>query len=165
MAFELPADCDVRIRRFAEYLASKAPAGRLPGRQHIIPTEIADLLPFLALYDVVQNGSGSPRFRVRLAGTHVVELFGHDPTGKCMDEYVPSPKAEQVCRRYHQVVQAKEPSFYAEELCAEGREHVRFQRVAFPLARDGENVDMLVLIRVGSDRRGDLFKEAGAALR
>lgn len=159
MAFDLPADCDTRIRQFAEYLASKTPSGRLPGRQHIVPSEIPDLLPFLAIYDVIREANGNLRYRVRLLGTHVVELFGEDPTGRFMDEFLPASRTEEVVERYHEVVQSKEPRYYADELVREGRKHVRFQRAAFPLARNGEEVDMMVLIRIGMGGRGDVFRE------
>ncbi len=87
MLIDLPSDCDVRIRRFADYLASKAPSGKLPGRQDIVPHEIPDLLPYLMLYDIVPQPSGNAiRYRTRLAGTHVVELLGGDPTGKFVDD-------------------------------------------------------------------------------
>lgn len=159
MAFELPADCDTRIRRFAEYLASKAPPGRLPGRQHIIPSEITDLLPFLAMYDVIREANGNLRFRARLVGTHAVELFGEDPTGKFLDEFVVPERVEQVVKRYGQVVLTKEPAYHAGKLVRGGRDHVRYHRAAFPLARDGEVVDMLVVVRVGIVITGHLFTE------
>lgn len=159
MVFELPADCDRRIRRFAEYLAAKVPAGRLPGRQHIVPNEITDLLPFVAMYDVVREANGDLRYRARLIGTHIVELYGHDPTGRCMDEYVPAPAVDKVVARFHQVVRTKEPDYYADQLVKEGREHVRFQRAAFPLARNGEDVDMVAVIRIGLGAYGNVFRE------
>jgi len=33
-----------------------------------------------------------------------------------------------------------------------GREHVYYRRMAFPLARDGENVDMLMFVFVRDDK-------------
>jgi hypothetical protein len=42
-----------RFRRLADYLAIKAPPGKLPGRQHIEPTEIPDLLPWIMLIEVI----------------------------------------------------------------------------------------------------------------
>lgn len=157
MLLELPPDCDSRIRRFAEYVDSKAPPGQLPGRQHIVPSEIPDLLPFLALYDVVRDANGHLRYRTRLAGTHVVELFGEDPTGKFMDEYVSNHSVEQVLKRYHRIVATKEPSYQEGAFRRAGREHIRYHRAAFPLARNGADVDMLVLIRVGVDTQGKPF--------
>ena len=54
-----------RFRRLAEYLAAKAPPGKLAGRQHIDPLEIPDLLPHLMLVDVIPEAGGEPRYRIR----------------------------------------------------------------------------------------------------
>ena len=86
MLLELPHDCDPRLRRFAAYMAAKAVPGFLPGRQHIVPPEIPDLLPHIMLYDLVPGPHGGPRYRTRLVGTCVVELLGADTTGKFVDE-------------------------------------------------------------------------------
>src|SRR5690242_12897874 len=61
-----------RFRRLADYLASKAPNGKLPGRQHIEPLEIPDLLPWIMLIEVIAHMDAEPRYRIRLVGTEVV---------------------------------------------------------------------------------------------
>lgn len=149
MVSGLPDNCDLRIRRLAEYLAAEAPPGKLPGRQHVVPDKIPELLTYVTLFDVIPQHDGTRRYRTRLAGTHVVELMGTDPTGKYLDEYLPGEESAAVRERYDQVVLTKLPSYRAALLQNPGREHVRFQRAAFPLARDGEKVDMLIVIRVG----------------
>ena len=164
MAFALPADCDARIRHFADYLASKAPSGRLPGRQDIVPHEIPDLLPYLMLYDIVPQPSGNAvRYRIRLAGTYVVELLGGDPTGKFVDDVLLANGYMEIIGEYDRIVTTKQSVYLASELRNPGREHVRFQRLAFPLAGNGEDVNMLVLIMVGFDvRRARSNSEATA---
>ena len=157
MAIDLPADCDPRLRRLAEYLAAQAPPGKLPGRQHLTPEDIPEILPYITLCDVVPQENGGRRYRVRLAGTHVVELLGTDPTGKFIDEVLPPKMCAEIIKRYDEVVRTKQPSYQTGELKNAGREHVRFERAAFPLARDGENVDMLIFIRVGMDAQGRQF--------
>lgn len=149
MVSDLPDTCDPRIRRLAEYLAAKAPPGKLPGRQHVSPDKIPELLSYVTLFDVIPQRDGTRRYRARLAGTHVVDLMGIDPTGKFLDQYLPAEESSAVRERYDQVVLTKQPSYRAGLLQNPGREHVRFQRAAFPLARDGEKVDMLIVIRVG----------------
>jgi hypothetical protein len=44
-----------RFQRLADYLARKAPPGKLPGRQHVEPTEIVELLPWIMLIDVISG--------------------------------------------------------------------------------------------------------------
>lgn len=145
----LPAGCDARLQRFAAYLAAKAPAGKLPGRQHIEPLEIPHLLEYLTLLDVIRQPNGDLRYRIRLAGTHVVNLLGIDGTGKFVDEILNTDCGLDIIRAYKDMVTTKKPQYLDGELRGKGRGHVTFQRAGFPLARNGEDVDMLVLMMVG----------------
>ena len=135
-----------RFRRLADYLAAKAPPGKLPGRQHIDPTEIADILPFVMLMDVIREGSGEPRYRVRLMGTEVVAVQGSDGTGKFVDEILTDPEGAEVIRRYAEVLRTHEPQYRRGVVATPGRKHMHYERLAFPLARDGETVDMLMFV-------------------
>jgi hypothetical protein len=146
MGGAIPADYDPRFQRLADYLAAKAPPGKLPGRQHIDPTEIPDLLSYVTLIEVVKQADGDPRYRVRLAGTQVVELLGVDGTGKFVDEILTTPDGAAIIRTYKDMLLSKEPQPLHGALRGHGRDHVPFQRVAFPLARDGVNVDMLLFL-------------------
>lgn len=157
MCGTLPVTCDARMQRFAEYLAAKAPPGRLPGRQHIEPTEIPGLLPYLTLLDVVPQPNGDLRYRIRLAGTHIVDLLGIDGTGKFVDEILTTDCGSDVIRGYRDMVSTRQPQYLDGSLRGKGREHITFQRIGFPLARNGEDVDMLVLMMVGFDPRKQKF--------
>jgi hypothetical protein len=157
MDIVLPPGCDPRLRRFAEYLAAKAAPGKLLGRQHIDPAEIPDLLPWLVLYDVVPQESGGPRYRVRLAGTRVVEILGDETTRKYLDEMLPTVGGLEIIRQYDQIVATRQPHYFEGNLRNRGREHILFQRIAFPLAHDGETVDMLVMIMVGFDTHASQY--------
>jgi hypothetical protein len=153
MDFALPPGCDARLKRFAHYLAEKAPHGRLPRRQDIEPVEIPELLPYLVLYDVVPQESGCPRYRTRLVGTRVVELLGDETTGKFLDDFLPIKKGAEIIGEYDRILTTKQPHYLEGRLSNRGREHILFQRIVFPLARDGKEVDMLVMIMVGFDTR------------
>lgn len=136
------------FQRLAEYLASKAPQGKLPGRQHIDPSEIPDLLPYIALIEVVPQESGNPRYRIRLAGTQVVNILGADGTGKFVDEMLTTEEGAKIVRAYDEILRTKQPQYLDGRLRVSGRGHVPFQRIAFPLARNGEDVDMLIFMFV-----------------
>ena len=84
----LPADCDPRLRRLYDHWLSLRPAaGGLPGRQHIDPAAIRDLLPWIWMVDVERNPL---RFRYRLLGTEQVHAMERDFTGRFLDEAHPS---------------------------------------------------------------------------
>ena len=162
MDIVLPPGCDPRLRRLAEYLAGKVAPGKLPGRQHIDPAQIPDLLPCLVLYDVVSQPNGGARYRTRLAGTKVVEILGDEMTGKFLDEMLPTVSGSEIIRQYDGIVETKQPHYLEGNLRNRGREHILFQRIAFPLARDGEEVDMLVMIMVGFDTHAIHFNKEPA---
>ena len=137
-----------RFRRLAEYLKSKAPPGKLAGRQAIEPTEIGDLLPWIMLIDVIPRPEGDPRYRIRLVGTEVVAIQGSDGTGKHVEEVLDDPAVASIIQGYHETVVSHEPQYRNGVVATAGREHVPYRRIAFPLARDGETVDMLIFVFV-----------------
>jgi hypothetical protein len=139
-------DLHPRFQRLADYLAGKAPAGKLPGRQHIDPTELGGLLPFLMLMDVIAQPSGPPRYRIRLMGTEVVAIQGIDGTGKFAEELLTGEEGAKVIADYGEILRTKAPQYRRGGVAAIGRDHVPYARIAFPLASDGEHVDMLIFI-------------------
>lgn len=141
-----------RFRRLADYLANKAPSGKLPGRQHIEPTEIADLIPWIMLMDVITEADGEPRYRIRLVGTEVVNIQGSDRTGRYVEEVLDSAEAAAIMQGYREIVRSHVPGYRAGVVATVGRDHVLYRRIAFPLARDGEHADMLIFVFVRDEK-------------
>ncbi len=80
--YEIPEDragWHPLVGRFYEYWLSAAPAGRLPGRQHIRPEEIPGFLSRLWMLDVCREPL---RYRYRLCGTELVRSLGREVTGR-----------------------------------------------------------------------------------
>lgn len=166
MAHSSIIENNVRFRQLAEYLGAKAPPGKLPGRQHIDPSEIASLVSHITLIDVVPQETGQHRYRVRLMGSEVVEMMGKDLTGKYVREVLPGNAGEELARLYGEIVRTRTPQYRTGKFERQGREHVHYARVAFPLAKDGENVDMLILLfdrRSGASASGGETTVRGAA--
>jgi len=149
-----PVDEHPRFRHLADYLAGKAPPGKLPGRQHIEPTDIADLLPWMMMMDVTTTPDGGFRYRLRLVGTEVVAIQGSDGTGKYVEEVLDKSEVGAILRGYDKVVRSREPEYRSGVVATAGREHVPYRRMAFPLARDGEHVDMLLFIFANDGKNG-----------
>jgi hypothetical protein len=141
-----------RFRRVADYLAGKAPPGKLPGRQHVEPTEIADVLPWIMLIDVISRPDGKHDYRLRLVGTEVVEIQGSDGTGRFVAEVLDSAERDGILQGYEEIVRSREPGYRRGVVATKGREHVPYRRIAFPLARDGERVDMLMFVFVRDEK-------------
>jgi len=118
--------------------------GRLPGRQHIDPLEIPDLLPYVMLVDVIRAAGQPLRYQIRLAGTQVVAIQGADATGKFVEEVL--DKGPEIVARYEDILTMRQPQYRCGQVATQGRNHVTYQRMAFPLATDGETVDMLMFV-------------------
>ena len=143
----LSQDCDWRIRRLHEYWLSVHPVGGgLPGRQHIDPTAIPELLPWVWMVDVERDPL---RFRYRLIGTEQVRAMETDATGRYLDEAHARFLGSVTYPQYLAAVERAEigyhrgpPSFHIT------KDYVSIERLLLPLARDGRTVDVLLALTV-----------------
>lgn len=142
------AATEPQFRLFHDYWCACAPPGALPGRQHIDPVSgIPQLTPYLMLYDAVPTDGGL-RFRVRVAGQAMVDIIGHSPAGHFIDEFVLDAHKAAVNGAFAAVVRDGIAHFWENQLWTAGREFVRMQRLALPLARDGRRPDMVIALQV-----------------
>ena len=124
------------------YWRSRQTAGQLPGRQHIDPAAIRDLLPWLFMVDVERHAQ-RPVYRFRLAGTEVVQLCDLEITGLTVEEAFPESALEVIadCAR---VVAARRPKHVKRPLPIPGKRHRLVDLLICPLAADGDLIDMLI---------------------
>lgn len=145
-----PALRDPHGRLFLDYWTFKCRGGKLPGRQHIDPVEMRSFLTYIVLLDVDRRlGGRGPRFRYRLVGTHVVEIFGHELTGVYLDEVNPPDVYPAVEAHLAGVVQSCRPAVGYHALPAAHTYYRQYEHVTVPLATDGYTVDMLLGLRCG----------------
>ena len=140
-----PPAADARVRQLHRYWREiHPPGGGLPGRQHLDPTDIPALLPFVWLADVQR---APLRFRYRLLGTEHRQVFGRDYTGWWLDEV---HAGFDTAPAYHQYLAAVEQGRVAyrrgHTLIMLPEDYRSIERLMLPLARDGETVDMLLAI-------------------
>jgi hypothetical protein len=142
------------LMRLYEYWRSIHPAGGgLPGRQHLDPMEIPELLPSIWMLDVQREPF---RLRYRLVGTRIEEVRGHKLTGSWLDESSPEiVNFESYYRRYRDAVETGQPRW------RRGRgqmQHLRdideLENILLPLAADGKTVDLLLCKTIYYDRFG-----------
>lgn len=148
-----------RFKQLNDYLRERAPKGELPGRQHIDPTDIPNLLSVISFVDVERDGR-KIRLRYRLVGTTCTEAMGRDLTGEYLDESQVSQCGDLIVPQMKEIVARGQPGFGDLPVALPGREHIGYQRVYFPLARNGVDVDMLVGVHsfhFESRRRRGLF--------
>lgn len=118
--------------------------GRLPSRADIEPANFKRILPNVILADIE---SAPFRVRYRLCGSRVVEFCGN-LTGRYLDE-VGDPdlwSAAAYLRQYQIAAEEGRPVFSHDRLAGQfGARHL-FQTGIWPLASDGQDVDMCIAV-------------------
>ncbi|MGA7712111.1 MAG: PAS domain-containing protein [Rhizomicrobium sp.] len=61
----------------------------IPFRREMTARRLQPYLKSILLYERVEGGHGERRYRVRLMGSKIVQVFG-EFTGKCLDEVIPA---------------------------------------------------------------------------
>jgi hypothetical protein len=142
-----------KARQLFAYWLRIHPADRLPGRQHLQPAEIPELLPNLCLVEVHREPA---RFRYRLTGSFVDARHGRCLTGCWLDEiHAGTGGGAALLQDYRQVVTARTACWRrgpARVLPSPLSALVEALRL--PLASDGETIDMILEISLYFDARG-----------
>lgn len=128
------------IAAIVEYWTRIRPAEGLPGRQHVDPADIPELLPHLWMTDVFRDPW---RFRLRLVGTAIVKHAGRDSTGKWCSEQFPNFEESAGYRDMVRCADQGVPVFRTAKQLAGDRPR-QSQRVHLPLASDGLEVDIIL---------------------
>ena len=132
---------DVRLRALFGYWREKRGDGAMPARADLDPLEIPTLLPIVGLVDVLDGGA---RFRYRLVGTEIVEVDGHDPTGRFLDEAPPdSGYADYLIGLFREVTRERRPLYGECDFRGPGHIERRVRHLLMPLSCDGRAVDMI----------------------
>lgn len=126
-------------------------SGLLPGRQHVNPAEIIEILGRIALVDVTFL-DGKYEFRYRLWGSILTEIIGQDCTGKSIADLFPPEKLALVQNAFESVVETACPHYWEVAWGVEERDHVGYKRLLLPLAEDGENVNMILGMIIEADK-------------
>ncbi len=143
---------DARLRALFGYWREKRGDRAMPARADLDPLEIPTLLPIVGLVDVLDGGA---RFRYRLVGTEMVDVSGHDPTGRFLDEALPdSGYADYLIDMFREVTRERRPLYGESDFRGQGRIECRVRRLLMPLSRDGRAVDMIFAgqVTVASER-------------
>jgi hypothetical protein len=169
--YVLPSEAsEAEFRELLAYWQSKLRPDRLPGRRDIDPTELQPRhLSQLLLLEVVDAAAPKlrQRYRFRVAGTGFSAIAGRDVTGLYYDEIGAPERALPVIRALDLVVERKAPVFLSGRLSVPSQDYIWVKRLGFPLAQDGDKVDMILAVWLAERRsiadlaRGDLEREAG----
>lgn len=140
-----PTDLHSRFLDMLDYLASKAPEGKLPGRQHIDPLDFRGVLSLVNLMDVDRSG-GEERFRYRLVGEAQTRNVGRELTGLYLEEAVVPELLPRVHANMSKAFSTRQAVYDSFPMPHPDRQYIVAQRMYHPLAGDGETVDMLLVL-------------------
>lgn len=134
-----------RLQRAYLYWRGLQPAPALPGRQHLDPLEIVDLLPHVTMIDVQPEPF---RLRYRLVGTRYVEALGREITGQWVDE-AHARRNDKFLERCREVAESGVPSWrWGRPNLWENDTVAGVENLMMPLAADGISVDVLFMVSV-----------------
>lgn len=115
--------------------------GRLPYRREIDPLDLRPgVLPAIMVLEREESG----RFRCRLAGTLLTEIYGFEPTGWYLDDVVPPEAAAVRQRMYERVLQERRAAFCRIRFAVPGREFIASDRLYVPAF--GETADRATVL-------------------
>lgn len=140
---DLLADCHASLRQLYTYWDMRRGPRPMPARGDLDPVDLKQLLPMLILIDVVADAR---RYIYRLVGTHEVEMRGRDPTGKSILEAYYGESAEDTTCYLDRVVRTREPVLYRGTYQPLTTRTQRDDVLFLPLSRDGEAVNMILLL-------------------
>lgn len=114
----------------------------MPARADLSPADMVKVLPKVVLIDVL---SQFPHFRYRVCGTNIVDWLKFDATGQTLDSVKPEKYRRMLFATYMECIGARTPIAHRIFWNSEEIPH-RYKRLTMPLASDGRNVDMLLVI-------------------
>ena len=117
----------------------------MPSRADIDPADIPQLLPYLLLTDLLDDG----RYRFRLVGTEVERSFGAPMTGRTLEELMSGDYLAFMRSLYRKVIAEKRAIYSTSRYSgADGDSPLFTKRVMMPLSSDGLVVDMVISAQV-----------------
>ncbi len=124
-----------------DYWCNRSGPGAIPGRGDISPAGFPALLPTISLLDVEHT---TDRYKVRLAGTGLRDIYSHELTGRYLDEFYMGCKSDYWLSVCHRLVERRRPAQGAVQMSFKSREQMVQFWLRLPLSGDGERVNMIL---------------------
>lgn len=123
-----------------KYWRSKCGENHLPSRTDLKPEEVVPLLPNIGLIDVF----GYQKFRYRLVGTAMVELFKQDFTGQDLEAAKSGEYMMYLKDLYQMAVDERCAVYSRSEFKFRDGWGLDTMRLILPLADEQQNINMLL---------------------
>jgi hypothetical protein len=137
----LTAPLHDELKILHDYWRAKKGSAKAPSRALILPEELVPLLPYLALFDVLDRGD----FHVRLWGTGLVRAYNGDLTGKLVSECDLDALNAQLREQLANVARECRPNVIRAKFVKDTDDrYLAFERIALPPSADGKTVNMIL---------------------
>lgn len=118
---------------------------RAPARADIDPIDIPQLLPHIALTEIVKPPDcKEARFRYRLAGTRIEDRFGCALTNRFLDELKEGEYLDYIQSLYRQIMADMVPVYSESSFEAADSNTLIAKRLMLPLSDDQQSVNMVL---------------------
>lgn len=124
---------------------------KVPSRADLDPVAIKAYLPQIFMIDVENGGA---RFRYRLCGTAVAEVYG-DFTGRYVDEFVSPAFRDTAVERLRDAALKLHVHYLVQALTWQNRPYIRYRRLLLPLSDDQRTANILLGIVYAEADVGD----------
>ena len=113
----------------------------MPDRRDIAPAHFPRLLPFVSLVEI---GADTGRYRIRLAGTRLRDIYDCETTGLYLDELDWGDKRDYWLAAYHRIAAEGKPAQGAVRGPRTQKEHLVQFWLKLPLTVGGERVGIIL---------------------
>ena len=128
-------------RQLYDYWIDKSAGRRMPERRDISPAHFPRLLPFVSLIEVAAD---TGRYRIRLAGTRLRDVYDCETTGLYLDELDWGDKRDYWLAAYHRIASEGKPAQGAVRGPRTQKEHLVQFWLRLPLAVECDRVGMIL---------------------
>ena len=143
------SDCPKKIADLFHYWNARRDGRLMPARADIDPVEMTPHLSGLLLVDVEGvDAAGHGIFRYRVVGTNEVQLRGHDPTGKLVQDGFLGPSLEDVLACYETVRQERSFLYDPDAYMTHNGRWRDDCTLFLPLSEDGATVSQILVYAV-----------------
>lgn len=134
-----------KLRAAYEYWLTRSAGGtRIPDKVGFDPLEMRT---FLANVLLIDREKATGRFRYRLAGTDICDVYGLEPKGRYVDEVLQGDYRDFMVGLYERVVRENVCIYCETHLNIEGDAEKHVERLICPMTTNGYEVDCLFIVQ------------------
>lgn len=134
------------IQRTEKYWNQVRGEKAIPLKKDLNPGDIRDILPFVQLYDILDNAAA---YRARLMGTQIVSYFKTNPTGRVFDKSVEHPLIQRMLVVLNQVATKRCPLIArTDRSTIDNFEYASVETVYLPFSENGIEVSVVMAVTV-----------------